>query len=127
MINVTVTYTDNLGPEADIPALVAKLAQKVREVAPSEEPVMVGALRLTEYALAGEGDWDALSAVVKVPAAQVATFRDGLLSALFSVADIHFAELYSRRAVALSFELASVSEDNVIERFHRRAPTADTF
>ena len=50
-----------------------------------------------------------------------------MLSALFGVADIHFAELYWRRAVALSFELASVSEDNVVERYHRLAPTADTF
>jgi 5-carboxymethyl-2-hydroxymuconate isomerase len=127
MIRATVTYTDQLGPEADIQALLVKLAERLRQAAPPDQTVMVGAQRLTEFVVAGEGAWDSLSATVRVPAKLLPGFRDGVLGDLFVIADVHFAELYARRAIALSFELAAVSEENVVERLHRLAPTAETF
>jgi 5-carboxymethyl-2-hydroxymuconate isomerase len=127
MIRVSVTYTDQLGPEADIQALLIKLAERLGQAAPPDQTVMVGAQRLTEFVVAGEGTWDSLSATVRVPAELLPTFRGGVLGDLFAIADVHFAELYARRAIALSFELAGISEENVVERLHRLAPTAETF
>jgi len=127
MISVNILYTDNLGPEADMAALLAALAAKIREVAAPDEPVLVGAQRLAEYVAPGDVDRAAVSAVVKVPAAQLAAFKAGPLGDLFAIADRHFAELYARRSIALSFELAAVSEENVVERLHRLAPTAERF
>jgi hypothetical protein len=127
MISVSITYTDNLGPEADIAALLATLAAKVREIAAPDEPILVGAQRLAEYVVPGDVDRAALSAVVKVPAAMLATFRDGPLGELFAIVERHFAELYPHRSIILSFELAAASEENAIERLHRVAPTADRF
>jgi 5-carboxymethyl-2-hydroxymuconate isomerase len=127
MISVNILYTDNLGPEADMAALLATLAAKLREVAAPDEPILVGAQRLAEYAAPGDVDRAAVSAVVKVPAAQLAAFRGGPLGELFAIADRHFAELYPHRSIALSFELAGVGEENLVERLHRLAPTADRF
>jgi len=50
MINVTVTYTDNLGPEADIPGLLRKIAARWRRItATSRWSRSIGALRLTDF------------------------------------------------------------------------------
>src|SRR5271165_6988859 len=51
MINVTVTYTDNLGPEADIPGLLRKIARRLEADFGRESMVgmCIGALRLTDF------------------------------------------------------------------------------
>src|SRR5580704_15975127 len=82
MISITLEHTDNLGPEADIPALLVKLAQRL-ETARLEPGtlVRVGARALTDYVV-GQSDWASLSAMIRVPAAEVGRFKTELFDDL---------------------------------------------
>jgi 5-carboxymethyl-2-hydroxymuconate isomerase len=127
MISITLEHTDNLGPEADVPALLVKLAGRLEgaRLAPGTL-VRVGARALTEYVV-GESDWASLSATIRVPAAEVEAFRAELFDDLAALIDAHFAELYARRSIALSVALDALGREGLYERRHPRPASADSF
>ncbi len=127
MISITLEHTDNLGPEADVPALLVKLAGRLEaaRLAPGTL-VRVGARALTEYVV-GESDWASLSATIRVPAAEVETFRAALFDDLAGLIEAHFAELYARRSIALSVALDVLGREALYERRHPRPASADSF
>jgi 5-carboxymethyl-2-hydroxymuconate isomerase len=125
MITVTLQHTDNLGPEADVPALLRKLADRIRGAAGfAAEPVRVGSIVLTDYVVAG-AEWASVTVTVRVPADRLAALKDGPFEALADIADLHFADLYAWRSVVLGFELEVQGREGFIERRHPRpAPAA---
>ena len=127
MISVILEYTDNLGPEADVPALLVKLAERL-EAAKLTPGVMVrvGARALTEYVVAA-GDWASLSARIEVPADETETFGAALFDELAALIEDHFGELYARRSIALSVTLDVVGRERLYERSHPRPASADSF
>jgi 5-carboxymethyl-2-hydroxymuconate isomerase len=127
MISITLEHTDNLGPEADVPALLVKLAERLEaaRLAPGTL-VRVGARALTEYVV-GESDWASLSATIRVPAAEVETFRAELFDDLAALIEAHLAELYARRSIALSVALDVLGREALYERRHPRPASADSF
>lgn len=127
MISITLEHTDNLGPEADIPALLVKLAERLEaaRLAPGTL-VRVNARPLTEYVV-GEGEWASLSAAIRVPAADLEAFKTGLFDDLAQLIEAHFAELYARRAIALSVALDILGREALYERRHPRPASAETF
>src|SRR5690242_15642591 len=102
MISVILEYTDNLGPEADIPALLVKLAarREPARLAPGEL-VRVGARALTEYVVA-DPSCASLSARIETPAAGLEAWTPELFDALAALIEDHFDELYARRSIAIS-------------------------
>jgi 5-carboxymethyl-2-hydroxymuconate isomerase len=127
MISVTLEYTDDLGPEADVPALLVKLADRLEAArrAPGTL-VRVGARALTEYVV-GESDWASLSATIRVPAAEVETFRTEHFDDLAALIEAHLGELYARRSIALSVALDVLGREALYERRHPRPASADSF
>jgi 5-carboxymethyl-2-hydroxymuconate isomerase len=128
MIAVNITYTDSLGPEADIPALVGRLADRLQALEGLDEEIRVEAQRVTDYrVVAGEGDWSSLAAVVRVSAAKANRFRAHGLHELVAVTEAHFSELFRRRSIAISFEVQPIEPENLVERLHARPPNAEDF
>jgi len=127
MISITLEHTDSLGPEGDVPALLVKLAQRLEaaRLAPGTL-VRVGARALTEYVV-GEGDWESLTATIRIPASELATFKTELFDDLASLIDGHFAELYARRSIALSVALDVLGREALFERRHPRPASAESF
>jgi 5-carboxymethyl-2-hydroxymuconate isomerase len=124
MITVSLQHTDNLGPEADIPALLRKLADRIRAAEGFEsELVRIGALALTDYVVAG-AEWAAVTLAIRVPANKLGAMKDGLFEALANLADLHFAELYAWRSVVLGFELDVLGREDFLERRHPRPAEA---
>ena len=126
MIRITVEYTDNLGPEADIAALLRKMAAMVREERPELAPheVRVAAHRLTEFVIGDVGDhWAWLEASVYGPDEPDG---EGMRERLLAQIDAHFAELYARRSICVAVRPQAVPED-VCERIHEKPATADDF
>ena len=127
MIRVTVEYTDNLGPEADIPALLRKMAAMVRAERRdlAAHDVHVAAHRLTEFVIGEAGDnWAWLEAGVRLPAAEAD--GAGIRARLLALIDAHFAELYPRRSICVSVRPTPAAED-VLEHAHVKSATADDF
>ena len=127
MISITLEHTDNLGPEADIPALLVKLAQRLE--AARLEPgtlVRVGARALTDYVVGGS-DWASLSAMIRVPAAEAERFKAELFGDLAQLIEAHFTELYARRSIALSVALDVLGREALYERQHPRPASAERF
>ena len=127
MISITLEHTDTLGPEADIPALLVKLADRLEaaRLAPGTL-VRISARELTEYVV-GEGDWASLSAAVRVPASQLERFRAELFDDLAQLIEAHFHELYARRSIALCVALDVLGREALYERRHPRPASAETF
>ena len=127
MISVTLEHTDNLGPEADAPGLLVKLADRL-EAAPLAPGtlVCVGTRALNEYVV-GHGDWASLNATIRVPAAALETFKSGLFDDLAAIVEAHFAELYARRSIALTIALDVLGREALYERRHPRPAAAESF
>src|ERR1700743_2348989 len=81
---VNLEYTDTLGPEADIPALLAKLAGAMHASGGFEpNEVRASATKLTEYVVGDErSDRAALAATLCLDAGQSEEFKSQLLSRL---------------------------------------------
>jgi 5-carboxymethyl-2-hydroxymuconate isomerase len=127
MITVSLQHTDNLGPEADIPALLRKLAERIRGEAGFEnELVRVGALALTDYVVAG-AEWAAVTVSIRAPAEKLPALKDGLFTSLVDLADLHFAELYAWRSVVIGFELDLQGREGFLERRHPRPVSAERY
>jgi 5-carboxymethyl-2-hydroxymuconate isomerase len=127
MISITLEHTDNLGPEADIPGLLVKLAQRL-ETARLEPGMLVrvGARALTDYVV-GESDWASLSVMIRVPAAEAARFKAELFDDLARLMEAHLAELYARRSIAISVALDVLGREALYERRHPRPASAERF
>jgi 5-carboxymethyl-2-hydroxymuconate isomerase len=127
MISITLEHTDNLGPEADVPGLLVKLAERLEaaQLAPGAL-VRVGAHAFTEYVV-GPADWASLSATIRVPAAELERFRTQLFDELAGLIEAHFAELYARRSIALSVALDVLGREALYERRHPRPAAAESF
>jgi 5-carboxymethyl-2-hydroxymuconate isomerase len=127
MISVTVEYTDNLGPEADFPMLLARLAERLEaaRLAPGIL-IRVGARALTDYAVA-DRDWASVTAAVRAPASELDALKGGLFDELASLVEDHFAELYARRSIAVSVSLDVLGREGLYERKHPRPASAESF
>jgi 5-carboxymethyl-2-hydroxymuconate isomerase len=127
MISITLEHTDSLGPEADVPALLVKLAERLEtaRLAPGTL-VRVGARALTEYVV-GEDDWESLTTTIRVPAGDLETFKADLFDDLAALIDAHFTELYARRSIAVSVALDVLGGEALFERRHPRPASAESF
>ena len=127
MISITLEHTDDLGPEADVPALLVKLAERLEtaRLAPGTL-VRVGARALTEYVV-GESHWASLTALIRVPAPDLGTFKAELFDDLAELIDAHFAELYARRSIAVTVALDVLGREALYERHHPRPASAESF
>lgn len=127
MISITLEHTDNLGPEADIPALLVKLAERLETARLDPGTlVRVGARALTDYVV-GQSDWASLSAMIRVPASEVERFRSELFDELAQLIESHLAELYARRSIAISVALDVLGREALYERRHPRPASAERF
>ena len=108
MIRVTLDYTASLGPEADMPALVEKIAARLTGAGFGGEHVFVCARSLSLYSGTG-GDWETLVGRVVASPATARSFENGLLAELMAIAEDHLAELGARRSIAIAFDLEAPS------------------
>jgi len=121
MINVTVSYTDNLGPEADMPSLLGRIAARVEADfgGDSMVGVCIGAVRMTDFIVGdGRADWASVSIVARLPADRLDAVRDRLLSDLTELVETQLADFYGSRSLTISVELAPVDPANTIGRIH---------
>ena len=134
MPHIVVEYTANLGPEARIADLLARInAVMVAERDEAGRPVYpIGGIRsravaLEEYCIAdGADDYAFVHATVKIGAGRSEAVEKRTTDALFAAMEEHFAELFARRYLALSLELFRFSEtgtykhNNIHARFRAR-------
>jgi 5-carboxymethyl-2-hydroxymuconate isomerase len=125
MLNVTVTYTDNLGPEADIPALLAKIAARLEADFGRESMagVCIGAARLADFVVGdGRADWASVAVVARLPADRVAPLRERLLEDLTTLVEAQLADFYRGRSLTIWVELVPVEAGNVVARLNLGPP-----
>ena len=113
MPHVTVEYTANLKPDADIPGLL----RKINSTLIAQEGVFpVGGIRsraieLIDYRVADGSEDDAFVHVtVKIGAGREEAVKKRAFDALFEAIKGHFGDLYATRYLALSMEIAEFSE-----------------
>lgn len=106
-------YTDNLGAEAHIGALL----KKSNHVLISQGGVFpIGgirsrAIRLTEYCVAdGTSDDAFVHATLKIGAGRTEAQKQKAGDELFEMIRAHFAAIYHKRPLALSMEIVEFSE-----------------
>lgn len=126
MPHTIVEYTDNLGPEADIPGLLGKIAAKLRD---SGGVFPVGGIRVRaypvhDYVIAdGADDYAFVHVVVKIGAGRPDEFKRRFFGVLFDIVKAHFADLFERRYLALSLyveeagEAGSFKHNNIHKKF----------
>ncbi|HLY78947.1 MAG TPA: hypothetical protein VKQ70_06205, partial [Caulobacteraceae bacterium] len=96
MINVTVAYTDNLGPEADMPALLRRIAARLEADFGHDSMVgvCIGAVRLTDYVVGdGRPDWASVTVTARLPADRLDELRERLLQDLTAMVETQLADL----------------------------------
>jgi 5-carboxymethyl-2-hydroxymuconate isomerase len=129
MPHITVEYTANLKPEADIPALLAR----INDVLIAQEGVFpIGGIRsraieLTDYRVAdGRADDAFVHVTVKIGASRDEAMKKRAFNALFDAIKAHFDPIYAKRHLALSMEVVEFSEagtykhNNIHKRFSKR-------
>jgi hypothetical protein len=122
MIRLTLEHTDNLGPEADLGALLRKFDLRLRAAPVGDAHVLVDARVLVDYVAATEGGaWATLALTLAAPASLEAALAP-LPGAFLDLADAHLAELYPRNSIVLVSRLALHPDAAEIERRHRRPP-----
>ena len=107
MAHVTIEWTDNLEGEFDLQALMAMIAQDMRERADGVFPIggiRVRAYKVTDYVIAdGTSAQDAFINIdAKMGAGRSAEFRQRYFDALFVRVRDSFGDLFDRRPFALS-------------------------
>ena len=136
MPHIIVEYTGNLGAEARIPELLARINQVM--IAQRDEAgkavyptggIRSRALALDEYCIAdGADDYAFVHATVKIGAGRGDAVEKRTTDALFAAMQEHFAELFARRYLALSLELFRFSEagtykhNNIHAKFRAKQP-----
>jgi hypothetical protein len=126
MIRLTLEFTDNLGPEADLGALLKRFDDHLHDLAIPDAHVLVDARVLVDYVSeSGDGAWATLILTLRAPAslaAALAPCRDGFLA----MAEAHLAEMYLRHSIVISSRLELYADDTFAERRHQR-PSATGF
>jgi 5-carboxymethyl-2-hydroxymuconate isomerase len=130
MAHAIVEYTDNLGPDADIPRLLKTIAAKLNDsggVFPLGG-IRVRAIRLTEYVIAdGQDDYAFVNTTIKMGPGRPESFKTAFFGELFELIKAHFAEIYARRYLALSLyveeadEAGSFKHNNIHQKFKAAA------
>ena len=104
MPHFVVEYTDNLGAEARIGALLTRVNQVLLDqggVFPAGG-IRSRAVRLTEYAVADEAeDYAFVHAVLRIGSGRSAEVKRRVGARIFAEITGHFADLSSRRYLAL--------------------------
>jgi 5-carboxymethyl-2-hydroxymuconate isomerase len=121
-------YTDNITAEARIPDLL----RKVNAILMAQDGVFPAggirarAIELKDYCIAdGAADYAFVHAHLKIGAGRTPEVKKKVCDELFAMMDSHFAELFSRRYLALSLELSEISEggayrhNNLHSRFQK--------
>ena len=113
MPHCIVEYTDNLGAETGIPALLAKLAAKFSDsngVFPTGG-VRIRAIRLTEYFIAdGEGNHAFVHITNKIGPGRDPAFKKQFFGEMFEVVRQHFQPVFDTRSFALSMYVEEANE-----------------
>ena len=131
MAHFTVEYTSNLAAEGRLPELLRKANETL--IAQGDVFPIGGirsrAIELERWCMAdGAADYAFVHGTFKMGAGRAADVRRRVGDALFETMKQHFAELYSRRYLALSLELCEFDEagtwkhNNVHQRFRKVAP-----
>ena len=121
MINVTVAYTDNLGPEADIPSLLRRIAQRLEADFGHESMVgvCIGATRLNEFVVGdGRADWASVAVTARLPADRLEEVRERLLADLSTIVESHLAGFFHSRSLTISIELSPFEPLNATGRIN---------
>ena len=128
MPHCIVEYTDNLAAEGDIQGLLRKLAARLCDSGGVFPPggVRVRAIRLTEYVVADGREDDAfVNLTVRIGPGRPDDFKKSFFGAVFRLVEDHFADLYTRRYLALTLyveeadEAGSFKKNNIHARFKR--------
>jgi 5-carboxymethyl-2-hydroxymuconate isomerase len=118
MPHIIIEYTENLGAEARIADLLARvnavmIAQK-DEAGKAVYPIggiRSRAIALDEYCIAdGADDYAFVHATVKIGAGRSEAVEKRTTDELFAAMQAHFAEIFASRYLALSLELFRFSE-----------------
>ncbi len=114
MPHVTVEYTDNLTPDADIPGLLRMIAERCADSGGVLTPagVRVRAIRLTDYVIAdGDPAYAFVNITVKLGRDRDPEFKRTFFGALFERIKAHLAEASAARPLALSMYIEEIDED----------------
>jgi 5-carboxymethyl-2-hydroxymuconate isomerase len=113
MPHLVFEYTDNIHEEAAIPALLRKANQVLIEqdgIYPTGG-IRSRAIRLVDYCVAdGTADDAFVHATLKIGGGRTGEAKKKTGDDLFRMMTEHFAELYAKRTLALSLELAEFDE-----------------
>jgi 5-carboxymethyl-2-hydroxymuconate isomerase len=124
MISVNIQYTDSLGPEADMPALLGKVAAAIGGAdGLAGELVRAGALPVTEFVVA-EHAWISVSVTVKAPAERLSAAK-AIFPVLADLVERHLSDLFPRRSLDLTLDLDVLGREGLIERRHARPASGD--
>lgn len=119
MPHLTFECTDNIYDEAAIPALL-KQANGVLIAQGGIYPtggIRSRAVRLHDWCVADGSEGDAfVHATLKIGGGRTAEAKQMTGDALFRLMTEHFADLYARRGLALSLEIAEFSEAGTWKR-----------
>jgi 5-carboxymethyl-2-hydroxymuconate isomerase len=131
MPHFIVEYTSNIKAEARIPQLLAKVnAILIAQggVFPTGG-IRSRAMELQDYCVAdGEADYAFVHCNLKIGAGRTEVQKKKVCDELFEAIKDHFAELFSKRYLALSLELNEFSEsgtykqNNIHARFKKAEP-----
>lgn len=124
MPHLIIEYTDNLKAEANIPELLAKL----NDVLIQQGAFPIGGIRsraieLQYYQVADGAEDDAfVHGQLKIGAGRTKEVKKATCDQLFEVMKAHFAEIYAKRSLALSLELAEFTQstykhNNIHQRY----------
>ena len=120
MIRLTLEFTDNLGPEADMAALLRKLDGRLRRAAIGEAHVLAAARLLTDYvASIADGGWATVILTLRAPASLEGVLKP-CAQDLFDLAEAHLTEIYLRHSIVLSLQL-DLTAGEPLERRHARS------
>jgi 5-carboxymethyl-2-hydroxymuconate isomerase len=129
MPQIVIEYTDNIKPEAAIPALLKKINDTIIGQDGGIFPpggTRSRAIELKDYRMAdGDEDYAFVHTTLKIGAGRTAEQKKRVCDDLFDVIKTHFAELFAKRYLALSMELYEYDErgtykhNNVHARFEK--------
>jgi 5-carboxymethyl-2-hydroxymuconate isomerase len=117
MPHLTLEYSANIRPDADMKTLCAKLARcLIAQQADGKAVYPIGGIRVraypTEDYCIGDGTVEAafVHAAFKIGAGRSEATKTSTGDALFEIMKEHFAQIYGQTGLALSLEIAEFSE-----------------
>ena len=128
MPHFIVEYTSNIKAEARIPLLLAK-ANEILIAQGGLFPtggIRSRAIEIHDYCIAdGQADYAFVHCNLKIGAGRTAAAKKQVCDQLFNAIKDHFAELFSKRYLALSLELNEFSESGAYKHnnIHARFKT----